>query len=163
MDTSLNSILLISLIYNEPLTINLHFQDRLADSGEQNRYMIKVALDNGAMAAKLAGAGGGGTIIVLTFSPDKIKRALKEAGAKEFVELEPKDKGVTVEHIYEDGVFLQQSLKHGRGDRDIDFMAYFFDAKKPDGICNGPDNSFRGIYTNEGTSCEAWEAFRQNR
>ena len=81
---------------------NHHIQDKLADSVEQYRHMIIAALDNGAMAAKLAGAGGGGTIIVLTSSLDAIKEALKEAGAGEFVELDPKGSGVTVEYMYGD-------------------------------------------------------------
>ena len=32
--------------------------------------MIKVAKENGALAAKLAGAGGGGTIIALSYEPE---------------------------------------------------------------------------------------------
>ncbi|NLY60785.1 MAG: hypothetical protein GX054_04725, partial [Clostridiales bacterium] len=48
---------------------------------------------------KLAGAGGGGTIIALTLDPKRTIAALKEAGAEEFIELEPLAKGVTVEKI----------------------------------------------------------------
>lgn len=77
---------------------NHEIQDSLADSGEQNRYMIKVAKENGALAAKLAGAGGGGTIISLTLSPNKTMEALRDAGAQDFIELEPEAKGVTVEY-----------------------------------------------------------------
>lgn len=90
---------------------NHEIQDKLANSGEQNRYMIKAAMDNGAMAAKLAGAGGGGTIIVMTFEPEKIKRALSEAGAEEFIELDPSWRGVLVKddvddinNLYEKGI-----------------------------------------------------------
>lgn len=78
---------------------NHKIQDSLTDSGEKNRFMIKVAMDNGAMAAKLAGAGGGGTIIVLTDNPNHIKKVLKESGAEEFIELNPYSKGVTIEYI----------------------------------------------------------------
>jgi galactokinase/mevalonate kinase-like predicted kinase len=77
---------------------NHEIQDSLADSGQQNRYMIKVAKENGALAAKLAGAGGGGTIIALTFEPERVKKALVAAGAEEFVELDPLYTGVTIEH-----------------------------------------------------------------
>jgi galactokinase/mevalonate kinase-like predicted kinase len=77
---------------------NHEIQDSLADSGEQNTYMIKVARENGALAAKLAGAGGGGTIIALTLSPLNTIKALREAGVNEFVELEPGAKGVYVEY-----------------------------------------------------------------
>ena len=69
---------------------NHEIQDNLADSGQQNRYMIKVAKENGALAAKLAGAGGGGTIISLTFEPERVKKALIAAGADEFVEVDPR-------------------------------------------------------------------------
>lgn len=78
---------------------NHRIQDSISNSGEVNRMMIKVAKENGAMAAKLAGAGGGGTIIALTQEPKRIKRALKEAGAESFISLDPKAKGVTVESI----------------------------------------------------------------
>lgn len=81
---------------------NHEIQDSLADSGQQNRYMIKVAKENGALAAKLAGAGGGGTIIALTFEPERVKKALIAAGADEFVELDPYFKGVTVEYLDKD-------------------------------------------------------------
>ena len=75
---------------------NHEIQDNLADSGQQNRYMIKVAKENGALAAKLAGAGGGGTIIALTLDPERVKKALIAAGAEEFVDLDPTFPGVTV-------------------------------------------------------------------
>lgn len=78
---------------------NHEIQDKLTDSGEQNRFMIKEAMKHGALAAKLAGAGGGGTIIVLTFEPDKIKKALSKAGAEEFVELDPSWNGVMVQNL----------------------------------------------------------------
>lgn len=90
---------------------NYEIQDKLADSGEQNRHMIKVALDNGALAAKLAGAGGGGTIIVLTFSPDKVKKALTKAGAEQFVELDPEEKGVTLYKGVQEGSLYPKYVK----------------------------------------------------
>lgn len=73
---------------------NHEIQNSLAYSGDHNQYMIKVAKENGALAAKLAGAGGGGTIIALTFNPKKTINALKEAGTEKFVELDPNAKGV---------------------------------------------------------------------
>ena len=78
---------------------NHQIQDSFADAGKQNKYMIEVAREHGAMAAKLSGAGGGGTIIALTFEPERVKKALLEAGATEFVELDPSWKGVKVEHL----------------------------------------------------------------
>ena len=78
---------------------NHEIQDSISDSGEQNNHMIQVAKDNGALAAKLAGAGGGGTIIVLTLDPVRTKEALVKAGAEEFIELDPLAQGVTVEKM----------------------------------------------------------------
>ncbi|MGI6561532.1 MAG: mevalonate kinase [Clostridia bacterium] len=78
---------------------NHKIQSSLAFSGEQNEYMIKIAKENGALAAKLAGAGGGGTIIALTLEPERTKKALIKAGAEKLLELDPKAKGVTVEII----------------------------------------------------------------
>lgn len=80
---------------------NHEIQDSISDSGEQNNYMIKVAKENGALAAKLSGAGGGGTIIALTLEPDRTKKALVKAGAEKFIELDPMAQGVKIER-YED-------------------------------------------------------------
>ncbi|MCD6404347.1 MAG: hypothetical protein J7M19_00810 [Planctomycetes bacterium] len=68
---------------------NNRIQDHISPSGERNNTMIEAALENGALAAKLAGAGGGGTIIVLSLDPEKQKPALKQAGAVNFLALEP--------------------------------------------------------------------------
>lgn len=78
---------------------NHRIQDSLCDSGEINKFMIKTALENGALAAKLAGAGGGGTIIVLTLNPKQTKLALEAVGAEEFIEFDPVSKGLSVEYI----------------------------------------------------------------
>ena len=83
---------------------NHEIQNSLTDSGEQNLYMMKVAMENGALAAKLAGAGGGGTIIALTLEPERTIKALKKAGAEEFVELAPEADGVNVKVVEEDVV-----------------------------------------------------------
>jgi galactokinase/mevalonate kinase-like predicted kinase len=60
---------------------NHGIQQSLGASGEVNDRLIEVARQNGALGAKLAGAGHGGTIVVLTFEPDTTAAALKEAGA----------------------------------------------------------------------------------
>jgi len=90
------------------LAKNDEIQNSLADSGEQNIRMIKVARENGALAAKLAGAGGGGTIIALTLEPERTIRALREAGAEEFVELAPYAEGVKVDVVEEDSISATQ-------------------------------------------------------
>ena len=61
-------------------------QRDLGGSGVVNERLIAAALDAGALSAKLAGAGNGGTIIVLWPSDDKtrLERALCSAGATAF-------------------------------------------------------------------------------
>ncbi|MGM0653588.1 MAG: hypothetical protein ACQES4_12525 [Bacillota bacterium] len=75
---------------------NHQIQDSLAFCGEQNNHLIRVAESNGALAAKLAGAGEGGSIIALTLEPERTKKTLQEAGAKEFIELDPFGAGVVL-------------------------------------------------------------------
>jgi len=53
----------------------------LGASGEAVDRLVDVALGSGAIGAKLAGAGQGGTILALTFDPERTIQALKEAGA----------------------------------------------------------------------------------
>ena len=60
---------------------NHRIQVSLGASGPENDRLIDVAMKNGALAAKLAGAGGGGTILALTFEPDRTLAALKAEGA----------------------------------------------------------------------------------
>ena len=64
---------------------NHRIQQKLGASGEENDRLIGVARNSGALAAKLAGAGGGGTIIALTFEPDRTIKALKEHGAADVI------------------------------------------------------------------------------
>ena len=64
---------------------NHRIQQKLGASGEENDRLIDIARRNGALAAKLAGAGGGGTIIALTFEPDRTVKALKEHGAADVI------------------------------------------------------------------------------
>jgi len=54
-------------------------QRDLGGSGEANERLIRVALDHGALGAKLAGAGDGGTIIALHPEPEEMIAALREA------------------------------------------------------------------------------------
>lgn len=59
---------------------NHQIQRELGGSGEQNEYLIRLALDNGAYGAKLAGAGKGGTIIILHPKPETLIPVFKSAG-----------------------------------------------------------------------------------
>ncbi|MBM4459621.1 MAG: hypothetical protein FJ011_17980 [Chloroflexi bacterium] len=77
---------------------NHAIQRDLGGSGEHNEILIRAALRAGAPAAKLAGAGGGGTIIALWPFADRapLEAALRAAGASELYEIQPAP-GVTVE------------------------------------------------------------------
>jgi galactokinase/mevalonate kinase-like predicted kinase len=61
---------------------NHAIQRDLGGSGEDNERLIKQALDHGALGAKLAGAGGGGTIIALHPEPDVLASELKAEGVE---------------------------------------------------------------------------------
>ena len=63
---------------------NHSIQQSVGGSGEINDRMIEAARSAGAEGAKLAGAGGGGTIIALATKPEPVIAALQSAGASEF-------------------------------------------------------------------------------
>jgi galactokinase/mevalonate kinase-like predicted kinase len=62
---------------------NHSIQRALGGSGSSNERLIAAALEAGALGAKLAGAGDGGTIIALWPWPDatRLEQSLREAGA----------------------------------------------------------------------------------
>jgi galactokinase/mevalonate kinase-like predicted kinase len=68
---------------------NHRIQQSLGASGEINDRMIAVAMANGALAAKLAGAGGGGTILALSLEPQRTGAALVAAGASRILRPQP--------------------------------------------------------------------------
>jgi galactokinase/mevalonate kinase-like predicted kinase len=70
----------------------------LGGSGDANEAMIAAALNGGALGAKLAGAGGGGTILALTLDPDRTIASLRAAGA-EAILLPAPQPGLTVEQV----------------------------------------------------------------
>ena len=70
----------------------------LGGSGDANEALIAAALDVGALAAKLAGAGGGGTIVALTLDPPRTIAALEAAGAEAILHPAPMP-GLTVEIV----------------------------------------------------------------
>jgi len=69
---------------------NHAIQRDLGGSGESNEKLIAAALEAGALGAKLAGAGNGGTIIALWPWPDatRLEEALREAGASKTYRLQ---------------------------------------------------------------------------
>jgi galactokinase/mevalonate kinase-like predicted kinase len=78
------------------MTRNHAIQRDLGGSGDANEALIAAALAGGALGAKLAGAGGGGTILALTFDPEKTEKALLDAGAEKILHPAP-GPGLTVE------------------------------------------------------------------
>lgn len=59
---------------------NHAIQRDLGGSGPVNEELIAIALNHGALGAKLAGAGGGGTIIALHLYPEEMIAAMRAAG-----------------------------------------------------------------------------------
>jgi galactokinase/mevalonate kinase-like predicted kinase len=70
---------------------NHAIQRDLGGSGEVNERLIQAALDAGALGAKLAGAGKGGTIIALHDDLDLLAERLQEAGAARILRVVPSD------------------------------------------------------------------------
>ena len=67
----------------------------LGGSGQANETLIAAARKAGAYGAKLAGAGGGGTILALTHDPETVGAALMAAGAERLLVPKP-EKGLVV-------------------------------------------------------------------
>ncbi|HTQ11861.1 MAG TPA: hypothetical protein VMI31_17495 [Fimbriimonadaceae bacterium] len=59
----------------------------LGGSGDEIDRLIAACEDSGALAAKLAGAGLGGTVIALTHEPQDLERRLRGAGYTRFMPL----------------------------------------------------------------------------
>jgi galactokinase/mevalonate kinase-like predicted kinase len=76
-------------LLGELMNENHAIQRELGGSGESNEHLIDAALEAGALGAKLAGAGDGGTIIVLWLDDDPLplEEALKRAGATDMYHL----------------------------------------------------------------------------
>lgn len=77
---------------------NHAIQRDLGGSGDANEKLIDAAMESGALAAKLAGAGRGGTIIALGNDPGRMEAGLARAGAEKILRLKPSD-GLTVERM----------------------------------------------------------------
>ena len=68
---------------------NHEIQRNLGGSGPENERLIAAALDAGALGAKLAGAGQGGTIIAIHDRPEELVEALQFAKASLILEPYP--------------------------------------------------------------------------
>jgi galactokinase/mevalonate kinase-like predicted kinase len=78
------------------MTENHAIQRDLGGSGEANERLIAAALNAGALGAKLAGAGHGGTIVAIHEDLAYLERALREAGAARLLRVKPSE-GLVVE------------------------------------------------------------------
>jgi mevalonate kinase len=78
---------------NENYEISL----RLFGISELNDALIKTALGHGALAAKLSGAGGGGTIIALHEDPAYLAEKLLKQDIKRIIALDPHQPGLEIE------------------------------------------------------------------
>jgi galactokinase/mevalonate kinase-like predicted kinase len=83
----------------ELMNENHAIQRDLGGSGDANEKLIRAAFDSGAIAAKLAGAGRGGTIIALGMDLDRLEAGLSDAGAEKILRLKPSP-GLTVERMW---------------------------------------------------------------
>ncbi len=81
----------------ELMNENHRLAAELGGSGPANDRLIETALAAGAWGAKLAGAGGGGTIVALTNNPRKVGEALMSAGAERLLTPAPSP-GLTVKY-----------------------------------------------------------------
>ncbi len=68
---------------------NHRIQRQLGGSGPDNEMMIEAALEGGALGAKLAGAGNGGTTIALHLEPERLAQHLTAAGAERIIRPQP--------------------------------------------------------------------------
>ena len=82
--------------FADKMNRNQEVQRRLGASGAAVDALVEVALANGALGAKLAGAGQGGTVLALTFEPERTVAALKAAGAGRILVPKP-GPGLTVQ------------------------------------------------------------------
>jgi galactokinase/mevalonate kinase-like predicted kinase len=77
-------------LLGELMNENHAIQRDLGGSGESNEQLIAAALEAGALGAKLAGAGDGGTIIALWLDDDTspLEKAWRQAGASAIYRLQ---------------------------------------------------------------------------
>lgn len=75
---------------------NHAIQRDLGGSGESNERLIAAALEAGALGAKLAGAGKGGTIVAVHEDPEYLMERLQAAGAARVFPVRPSE-GLVVE------------------------------------------------------------------
>ena len=78
-------------LLGELMNENHDIQRRLGGSGPENERLIDAARQAGALGAKLAGAGQGGTIIALHLDPKTLETSLLRAGARRLLRPAPSE------------------------------------------------------------------------
>jgi len=78
-------------LLGEAMTENHEIIRATGSSSDINERVIRTALDSGAIAAKLAGAGKGGTIIALNPEPEEMIGALRDSSISRILIPEPSD------------------------------------------------------------------------
>lgn len=69
----------------------------MGGTGESVDRLVADCVAEGALGAKLAGAGGGGTVIATTEDPDGLERRLRTRGYERFLRLDPHGPGLLSE------------------------------------------------------------------
>jgi galactokinase/mevalonate kinase-like predicted kinase len=73
----------------EAMTRNFQIIQELGGSGADIDRLVQTCLDNGALSAKLAGAGMGGTVIALCDDPQELQQRLTKIGYTKFLQPTP--------------------------------------------------------------------------
>ena len=73
----------------EAMTRNFQIIQELGGSGADIDRLVQGCLDNGALSAKLAGAGMGGTVIALCDDPSELQQRLSKIGYTKFLQPTP--------------------------------------------------------------------------
>lgn len=73
----------------EAMTRNYQIIQELGGSGDDIDRLVQECLDNGALSAKLAGAGMGGTVIALCDDPAELQQRLTKIGYTKFLRPTP--------------------------------------------------------------------------
>jgi galactokinase/mevalonate kinase-like predicted kinase len=84
----------------ELMNENHAIQRDLGGSSECNERLIEAALAHGALGAKLAGAGHGGTVIILTEDVEAMRKALQSIGVDKIILPRPAE-GLIIERMWQ--------------------------------------------------------------
>lgn len=81
--------------FGKLMNMNQNILHTMGASTKELQQLINVSLKTGAYGAKLTGAGGGGSIIVLTDDPHEVSKAIRNEGGISVI-VKPSMEGVTI-------------------------------------------------------------------